>query len=455
MEVNIKPTKKQYECWKKLLDNKTKAILFGGGAGGGKSWLGCEWLFYMSMKHPGSKWFIGRNELKRLMMSTYITMMKVFSYHSVPLDSWKLNGQLNYIEFSNGSRIDLLDVAYKPSDPLYERFGSTEYSGGWLEEVGEINFKAYDVLKSRIGRHLNKEQNILSKIFLTCNPKKNWVYFTFYKLWRDNLLPADTYFIQSLYSDNPFTASQYAKNLASISDANMRERLMNGNWEYDDDPAKLFEYDKLINMFNNDYVKSEGDLFITCDVARFGRDLAVIYVWQGLKLIYIYTYDKSSLKFLRLKLESLCEKHHIPRSNVIVDEDGVGGGLVDEMEGIKGFVNNSKAFDMDDDYNSSQDTKKYNYANLRSQCYFELSNYVNKGLISISSHVLSEQKENIITELESIKRKDIDKDGPLRIIGKDEIKEFIGHSPDYADSLMMRMYFEFRTFEGEGGTLEL
>ena len=33
---------------------------------------------------------------------------KVCSYHKIPEGDWKLNGQYNYIEFFNGSKIDLL-----------------------------------------------------------------------------------------------------------------------------------------------------------------------------------------------------------------------------------------------------------------------------------------------------------------------------------------------------------
>ena len=52
-------------------------------------------------------------------------------------------------------------------------------------------------------------------------------------------------------------------------------------------------------------------------------------------------------------------------------------------------------------------------------------------------------KDWIIEELESIKRKNIDKnEQTLQIIGKDEIKENIGRSCDFSDSLMMRMIFE-------------
>ena len=124
----------------------------------------------MCYQYPKTKWFIGRKELKRLMASSVETFKKVCTYHSIPDSDWKLNGQYNYIEFKNGSKIDLLDVDYQPSDPLYERFGSTEYTGGWLEEAGEINFGAFDVLKTRIGRHLYKEYGLHPKMLFTCNP---------------------------------------------------------------------------------------------------------------------------------------------------------------------------------------------------------------------------------------------------------------------------------------------
>ena len=148
---------KQEQALKILTDSETREFLYGGAAGGAKSWTGATWLLFMSLLYPGSKWFIGREELKRIRSSTLITFQKVCKEYSIPQSEWRYNGQDNYIQFKNGSRIDMLDLQFKPSDPFYERFGSLEYTGGWIEEGGEINFGAFDVLNTRIGRHLNKE----------------------------------------------------------------------------------------------------------------------------------------------------------------------------------------------------------------------------------------------------------------------------------------------------------
>jgi phage terminase large subunit len=41
-------------------------------------------------------------------------------------------------------------------------------------------------------------------------------------------------------------------------------------------------------------------------------------------------------------------------------------------------------------------------------------------------------------ELGVVKSKNVDKDTKVQIISKEEMKELLGRSPDYADTLMMR-----------------
>ena len=114
--------------------------------------------------------------------------------------------------------------------------------------------------------------------------------------------------------------------------------------------------------------------------------------------------------------------------NIIVDEDGVGGGVVDILR-CKGFVNNSRPLN------------KENYQNLKTQCYYKLADEINKGQIGIKINDIS-QKNHIIEELEQVRSKDMDKDNKLQIIPKEIIKAIIGRSPDYADAIMMRMYYQ-------------
>ena len=465
--IRIKPTKKQAVCWDFLKDNIHKFVFFGGGAGGGKSWLGCEWALTHCIMYPGIKLFIGREELTRLKKSTYVTWLKVCKYHNIPKELWKLTGE-NIIEFidfksktfnGNGSKIDLLNVEYQPRDPLYERFGSLEYTSGFLEEVGEIKEKAFDVLKSRIGRHQPDDHYVPPKIYLTGNPKKNWSYYMFYKQWKegkkengysfDMVIDVEKpnftipcVFIQSLYKDNPHTISEYEENLKSIKDKVLRERLMNGNWEYEDEAGSLMDYENILAIFTRQFSEElNGDMYISVDVARSGNDKAVIMLWQGYFIKKVWYEDKTNTRWFADKIKSKAEQHYIPHDHIIIDEDGVGGGVVDNIEGSIGFVNGSRAVEeIDEDL---QDTDRYSYVNLRSQCYYKLSEFVNAGKIGCSSSISGDIMTHMIEELEVVKRKDYDKnEKKLQVVPKDMMKDSLGRSPDYADTMMMRMYFE-------------
>jgi phage terminase large subunit len=52
-------------------------------------------------------------------------------------------------------------------------------------------------------------------------------------------------------------------------------------------------------------------------------------------------------------------------------------------------------------------------------------------------------RNKIIEELEVVRRKNMDNDSKLAILSKKEMKATLGHSPDYADALMMRMRYMF------------
>ncbi|MGE9616417.1 MAG: phage terminase large subunit [Solitalea-like symbiont of Acarus siro] len=433
-EVGSSKHSKQEEALNILAGNRYVEVLYGGAAGGAKSWTGCVWLAFMSLAYPGTKWFIGRESLKRLRESTLITFFKVCKHYGILRDKhFKYNGQDHFIEFTNGSRIDLLDLRYLPSDPLYERYGSIEYTGGWIEEAGEINFGAYDTLKTRIGRHLNDKYGILRKLFITCNPKKNWMYSIFYKPSLQGTLDKHMIYLPCLLNENPFIEKDYIKALQSTTDTIKKERLLKGNWDYEDNPNAICSYEAILNIFNNDLALKTQDKYLTADIARFGADKAIILVWQGYVVIDYLSFDTSDITQLHAAIEHLRAKHNITKNRCIADEDGVGGGVVDTCR-ILGFVNNARPFNNE------------NYQNLQTQCGYKLAEHINSGIIGFEADISPEEKERIAIELEQLQSWG-DGDGKLRLKPKEQIKADIGHSPDWRDALLMRTYFDYKDIQ--------
>jgi len=431
---------KQEAALKKLTDDETFDLLYGGAAGGGKSFLGCCWLLFMCLSCPGTTWFIGREELKRLKDSTLLTFFKVCKEFGIT--SYSFNGQMNYIQFFNGSRISLLDLKFLPSDPLYERYGSVEYTGGWIEEAGEVHFGAFDTLKTRVGRNLNDKYNLgRGKIFLTANPKKNWIYTYYYKPSVNNELESGRVFIQAKIVDNPFKESGYEANLNAITDPITKARLRDGNWEYDDDPTALCSYDNIISIFKNNHVQ-KGVKYLTADIARFGSDKARIAVWEGWVLVEQVSFAISAQTLIQDTILALRVKYSIPAKNCIADEDGLGGGIVDNCA-ILGFVNNSTPIlPKETKENPLNKIKAENYANLQAQCIYGLAEKINENEFYVECELSQSDKEEIALELSWMKTYKTDDERKLRVLPKEKVKENIGHSPDWRDLFMMRYYFE-------------
>lgn len=399
-------------------------------AGGGKSALGVLWLIEQCQTYPATRWLMGRSKLKTLKETTLNTFFELTSNLKLST-SYNYNSQTGVITWSNGSEILLKDLYSYPADPNFDSLGSLEITGAFIDECNQISFKAWQIVTSRIRYKLN-EYNLTPKILGTCNPAKNWTYSKFYIPTAAGTINETRKFIQSLPTDNPNLPPSYLDSLLAL-DENSKQRLYYGNWEFDNDPARLIDFDKIQNIFTNDFVDA-GDMFISADIARYGSDKMVILVWSGFRVIEIFTLDKSSITETAESIKSLMNKHRVPLSNVVADEDGVGGGVVDIVR-CKGFVNNSKAL--------KEENNNVEYQNLKTQCYYKLAELIQSNKLFIDCNNADVQ-DTICKELEQVKRDKIDQDGKLRILPKEKVKELIGHSPDYSDALAMRFYFDLK-----------
>jgi phage terminase large subunit len=470
-----------------LEDAATTELLYGGGAGGGKSALGTYWVLKNCLKYAGSRGLIGRAKLKNLKETTLLTLFEVMDKQGLTTAHYKYNEQAGTVTFYNGSVIFLKDLFQYPSDQNFDSLGSMEITFAFVDECNQIVAKAWGIVKSRIryrlgyychkcgrpnalaGEHTGNEvlgydangeanqwhcrgcgsitKGLVPKLLGSCNPAKNWVYATFYKPSKDGSLKPYRRFVQSLLSDNKYTAASYRESLLTLDLASI-ERLLRGNWEYDGDPATLIGYDRICDLFTNEFVAT-GQPAITADVARFGADKAVVGVWSGFRLTNVVVMDKSKTTELVTLIRALATTHKVPMSRIVIDEDGVGGGVVDALPGCIGFINNARPMPMLEEVERARregrEPKPANYENLKAQCQYMLASCINAaGMYVAEVATTSGQREAIMEELAVIKQRDMDKDGPLRVLSKDDVKELIGRSPDYSDMMSMRMRLELQ-----------
>ena len=425
MNINAVFTHTQEQAIEYLFDKETTEVLFGGAAGGGKSWVGCSWLILMCLKYPKTRFLMGRSKLDSLKKTTLNTFFEVCETCGIKAGKhYNFNGGSNIITFFNKSEIMLKDLFLYPSDRNFDNLGSLEITGAFIDEANQITEKAKNIVASRM-RYKLDEYSLIPKMLMTCNPAKNWVYTQYYRPAKDGKQKKHRKFIQSLVDDNEYISKYYKTQLQTLDELS-KQRLLFGNWEYDASDDALINYDSIINLFNQKGVA--GQKYISCDVARFGSDKTVIMYWEGLYLKKTITLLKSAINDVVEQVRVLQQEYAVNLTNIIIDEDGVGGGAKDFLR-CKGFVNNSKAL------------KNENYQNLKTQCYYKLADLINKGQIGIDCPDVN-VRNNIIEELEQVRTKDADKDNKLQIIPKDTVKAILGRSPDYSDALAMRMYYE-------------
>lgn len=187
----------------------------------------------------------------------------------------------------------------------------------------------------------------------------------------------------------------------------------------------LFHPNKLEEIFVNPVVPSTKH-YLSCDIASYGADRFVVVAWTGWNIDKVYSFAKMGPEEIEVKIRELAKHHKVPLTNIVFDGDGLGYYL-------RGYLKRSVAF-----VNGGKVKGKVNYLNLKTQCYYLLAKVIGDNKISCTDET---HKEEIMVELEATKR-DETQEGKLRILKKKDIKEILGHSPDYADAIMMRVLFD-------------
>lgn len=237
----------------------------------------------------------------------------------------------------------------------------------------------------------------------------------------------------------------YRANLMAQDEAT-RKALLDKNWNYSSNEDDIFNPAKLRDLKSN-FVEW-GEKYITVDVAWFGKDLAVIKVWEWLRCKKIRIYTKSSPEDLIMGIEQEREDYIVSSSNVLYDNDWLWRWLAGRN--YIGFMWWDTALKVE--------WSKEMYANLKTQLYYHLWDKVNQNLISykdcdiVVDWVKTDQitiwskttkiLDLLLSDLRAIKRAKTDHEFKKHINPKSEQKNILGRSPDLWDTAMMRMYFE-------------
>lgn len=423
--IEFKPTLKQHHAWCLLQDNKTTHILYGGSVGSGKSYLGCMWVFLSCIQFPGTRYLIGRSRLNVLKRTTLKTLLDIIKTNKMEEDV-VFNSQNSTVHFRNGSEIIFIDLFPYPADPDYDRLGSMEITGAFIDELSEISYKGFEVLYTRIRYKLN-EYNLQPKLFCASNPAQGWAKNFFYRPFVEGTQKENVKFIQALPTDNKYLPKQYLEGLSNTLTSGLKQRLLYGSWDFDADDYTLFNYDALSNSFYNEYFNNiDAQNYLTADIAELGNDKTIICIWKGWSLVKLIELVKSEIIDTAAKIKELLNYYHIPINHCIIDSVGVGAGVASILRGCIRYLGSEKALNGE------------KYRNIKAQLMYHFSNQINTNGV----HFNFNYDDSLVQEA-LLYKKEI-KGEMAGVVSKDEIKQRLGRSPDKIDAIYLRSYFAFK-----------
>lgn len=338
--ANLELSDKQDLAWDYLTDKETNEVLYGGAAGGGKSFLLCVWHIFRRTTYAGSRGLIGRESMKDLEDSTMVTFFDVCSMMGyIENVHYHYNQVKHRIKWMNGSTTILKELFAYPRDPDFKRLGSTEYTDVCIDEAPESSLKAFEILNTRIRYKLtqfcscgcirpkgieiiikdkkeywlcpqcNEETSgLVPKLFATGNPSEGYIKERFIeeKDGTSVVLQSHQKYIHALVSDNPDEGFRelYMEQLNRLTDEYDKDRLLHGRW---------------------DAVKKNKSPFATQWKDAFISPLAVLRKHSQLIMSVDFNIQPFCVTFYHYWSDNLGEHCHL------IDECEIADGSIDAM----------------------------------------------------------------------------------------------------------------------------
>lgn len=409
-----------------LNSNEVKELLYGGAKGGGKSVLGCYWVFFTACdiinkfelpvrKYPITIGFIGRKRSVDFTDTTLETWKKF-----IPEQAYSLRTSEKEIIIN-----ERVKIAYGGFDSEMDikKFNSAEYAFYFIDQAEEVSRDDIALLKGTLRLKIG-DTPLDYKGLMTANPADCWLKDRFI-----TQLSKGCAYLPALPSDNPYLPPGYINTLieAFAHRPELVEAYVHGSWDVLSDAnivIKTAWVNDAINRFLPNFL---DNTVVSCDPARFGDDETVIYVIKGGQVIDSMCYGQKSTMETAGNCASMRNKHNAEL--ILVDGVGVGAGVVDKLMEL-----NEPVKEVNFANKPSNEMKQEKYYNLRAEVYWEAAEMFSNQQVSMPNDMVLRQQLSHIQYSNASK-------GRIKIESKDDIKKRLGGgSPDRGDALVIGLW---------------
>lgn len=174
----------------------------------------------------------------------------------------------------------------------------------------------------------------------------------------------------------------------------------------------------------------EAPLRIGCDVARFGDDMIAMHVRRGRASLHHEEHNGWSTSATAGRLKALAKTFADPGEDpreveIRVDDDGVGGGVTDQLDGWKVIPISAAS--------TKIMTEPDDYPNMRSELWFGTRDRAEEERLDFTR--LDEETKTELKRQATAAKYKYDNQGRRVVTDKDDMKKDLKRSPDSMDAV--------------------
>lgn len=368
----------------------------------GKSYALSIWIVLQCLKNPGIRGIIIAQNYRALTLVLIREIKNRCSEFGITIEHNKSNNEL---VFPNGSI--LYGFSAESPDAV---LGLTEISLLAIDEAAYTNEEIYNNARDRM-----RGSKYPSRVRLISSPSNTRVQNWFSTLCKNN---ADKV-IHATAFDNPFTSQAFKDELV--------ERYGEGTQLYRQQVlGEIFDADVVSQIvkrsdFRQDKTSNDNVYYLGMDCSGMGADKDVITIIDRYGIVDISEFSHADTFIKVNRINDYYNKYHF-KCGYLDNTGGYGQGILDLCKSknlpIDGINFANKAFNEE------------LYPNMRTEMYLEAAKEIKDGF-----YVYDNVKEEFIAQEITINNK-----GQTSLISKKDIKEVLGHSPDYSDAVSLALY---------------